>query len=186
MKSFTPLLEVALAASFWQLHHEAPSLFGITWKLERTGVLWLCDFIKFSSTVFAVQKKNRCEPWQNIFYQRFLLESKKELDAILRSLLLHLQLVVRSGRTKSVTTEDFIQKVHKSIMNNRQLKLTNVVNVQRFVIVNESWINHYVLEKKQSKQWTGRKEQTTKKAKSVQFAGKLMVPIFRMLKSSCW
>ena len=51
--------------------------------------------------------------------------------------------------------------------------------MQRYVTVDETWINYYTPEtKNQSKMWTGPDESAPKKAKTVSFADNVMATIF--------
>lgn len=119
MKSFRPLLEVALARPLWQWYLEKSLFFDITWVFERVGGYKVVKFRYF----FQVWRKPKIN---------------SVLDATLESLLQNLQLKNRGLQTlnlvmqvlkKVSVLEDKIchnRKSPLSIMNDRGLKLTDI------------------------------------------------------------
>lgn len=77
MKSFGPLLQVALAPPFWQWYFE--TFFGIKWMFERTGVCCWDSGILQSCQVLLFSKYGK-----SIFYQRFIsCRTTAEINATL-------------------------------------------------------------------------------------------------------
>ena len=91
----------------------------------------------------------------------------------------------RNGRPNEVTTTEMVKKIHKMVLDDRRLKVSEIadmVEISRSGIhriltenldmkklcarwINEKWIHHFTPEtKEQLKQWAGIGESTPKKA----------------------
>ncbi|KAF7264279.1 hypothetical protein GWI33_000385 [Rhynchophorus ferrugineus] len=105
-----------------------------------------------------------------------------------------------SGRPKEMVTEESIKKIHKIILNDRQLKLNEIADtlkistelddseqclkmikrnkpefLRQYVTMDETWLHHFTPKfNRQSPERTAHDEPAQKRGKTQQSAGKVM------------